>query len=86
MSVWILNENGTWVVQGNEYDIVAQGYTQDEALRRWRLCMRGTMELNKRRGREPFYGVPPAPAFYRKHFGEPVEVDVYGPLPSESRK
>lgn len=76
MTAWIINENGTWVVQGAERDIAAQGETVDQALCRWRLCMRGTMALNQREGRQPFYGIPPAPQFYWRTFGEPVDVDI----------
>lgn len=85
MTAWIINENGAWVVQGAEHVITAQGETADQAMRRWRLCIRGTMTLNQREGREPFHNVPSAPQLYWRTFGEPVDIDIYGALPEESR-
>lgn len=85
MKAWVIQENGTWVVQGAEYDLVAQGGSREDAIQCWRLCVRGTIELDKRNGHEPLKSYPPAPAFYRRMFGEPEEIDIMGPLPERFR-
>lgn len=85
MTAWIIQEIQTWVVQGAQYDIVAQGRDRDDAIRCWRLCVRGAIELDKRAGREPLQTYSPAPGFYWKRFGQPEEIDILGPLPERHR-
>ena len=85
MRAWIIKEHEAFVVQGADCDIVAQGATEDQAFRRWRLCVRGTMALNERDGKEPFENIPAAPNFYWREFGEPMEIDLNGPLPEENK-
>jgi len=85
MKAWVIQENGAWVVQGADHDIVAQGHDREDAIQVWRLCVCGTMELNKRVGREPLVTYPPAPAFYWRILGEPEEIDINGALPERAR-
>lgn len=85
MRAWIIQENGTWVVQGADHDIVAQGRDREDAIQVWRLCVRGTIALAEQRGAEPLESFPPASSFYWKRFGNPEEIDINGPLPERCR-
>lgn len=56
--------NGIWVAQGLEYDLVAQGSTQEIAKRAFERTFLARVELDKQRGRVPLSSVGKAPREY----------------------
>ena len=85
MKAWVIQENGTWVVQGADHDIVAQGRAREDAIQCWRLCVRGTIALAEKHGTQGLESYPPAPRFYWNRFGPPEEIDITGSLPERYR-
>lgn len=74
MRALLLNENGTVVLQGIEYDIVAQGKTREEAEETFRRTVAGQVHLDRLQGKEPLAGCPPMPDYYRKLNAPEIEV------------
>lgn len=76
MRVLLLNENGTVVLQGIEYDIAAQGKTREEAEGNFRRTVAGQVHLDRLQGKEPLSTCPPMPDYYRKMNATEIWVTV----------
>ncbi len=88
MKVLILQEEGWWVAQGLEYDIVMTGDTMEEALTEFVKALNARLRICKKEGVDPF-DIPEAPSFLwnlfnkalfniqcRQEMESPVELEI----------
>ena len=66
LNVLILQEEGWWVAQCLEYDIVAQAKTKELAQSEFLNVFCGRIEIAQELGIDPFEDVPPPPSYYRR--------------------
>ncbi len=76
LSLLLLNEDGTWVVQCLEYDIATQGSTPKEAFDDFWRAFIGQIAAYVSIGEDPFERIRPAPEFYWKRLRECRSIDL----------
>lgn len=59
--VLVVRQGSEWLAQGLEYDVAAQGPSDESALNAFARIIRAHIRHDYELGREPFEGVPPAP-------------------------
>ncbi len=79
-------EGDVWVIQGIDYDVVAQTKDPLDAPVAFLQTLISTMLINKRLGRTGLDKIQPAPDRFRKMFDRAtVELSPAGPLPIEDQ-
>ena len=77
-------EGETWVVQGIEYDIVAEATSASKVAEAFARAIVETVCISQELGREPLAGIGPAPEHYKELFEEAyadIRTDVLPELP-----
>jgi hypothetical protein len=74
--------DSSWVAQGLDYDIAAQGESIGEALGNFQAVFQGQVALDLQKGREPLAGKKAAPPWYwqaleqAKPLKEPITLKI----------
>jgi len=66
--VLVMRQGQQWLAQGLEYDLAAQGPSEKQAILAFVGVLQGHLRLDRKHGREPLAGIPPAPERFMKAF------------------
>jgi hypothetical protein len=80
LSVLLLNEGDTWIVQCLEHDIVAQGASPKAALEALGWTIGAHILLDKQKGRKPFSTLPRASGSFWERFADAIPLSDPYPL------
>ena len=70
INVLIFKEDGFWVAQGLEYDLVAQGPSLDQVEKNFVQTLVSQILIDLKNGKEPLVDFGPAPEECIRHFNE----------------
>lgn len=80
VSAVVYEEDGIWIIQGIDHDIVATAKNQEEITKSFAKAIIANLEINRQLGREGLSGIPEAPAKFKEVF----ERSKFGLLPQAS--